>query len=188
VCQHEAVADNDARALAERHLARDLPQRWLHVQGVAAETTRLCAALDLDGAAVIAAAWLHDLGYAPALLDSGFHPLDAARYLREHGWQEQVCCLVAHHSDAALQADRLGLGEQLRAEFRDIDGTARDVLWSADATTGPAGQRMSLEERVAEISERYGPDNFVTQCMTATRPALQAAIARVATRLAARAR
>lgn len=184
MCQCEAVPDSDARALSERHLASELPQRWLHVQAVAAETARLCAALDLDGDAVVTAAWLHDLGYAPALFDSGFHPLDAARYLREHGWEEQVCCLVAHHSDAALQADRLGLGEQLRAEFRDIHGTARDVLWSADATTGPAGQRMSLGERVAEISERYGRDNLVTQCMTASRPALEAAIGRVATRLA----
>ena len=30
-----------------------------------------------------AAAWLHDIGYAPAVDDTGFHPLDGARYLRD---------------------------------------------------------------------------------------------------------
>jgi hypothetical protein len=33
----------------------------------------------------VAAAWLHDIGYAPAIAESGtgFHPLDGARYLRD---------------------------------------------------------------------------------------------------------
>jgi hypothetical protein len=31
------------------------------------------------------AAWLHDIGYTPALIDTGFQPPDAARFLRCHG-------------------------------------------------------------------------------------------------------
>jgi hypothetical protein len=179
MCQHEAMGQQQARALAEQLLAADLPQRWAHVQAVAAEAVRLCSALDVDPSAVVPAAWLHDLGYAPDLYDTGFHPLDAARYLAAHGWDATVCGLVAHHTDAVTQADRLGLGDQLRAEHRDIAGLERDVLWTADATTGPTGERMTLVERVGEIRARYGPDNFVTLCMIASQPALAAAAARV---------
>lgn len=180
MCQHEAMTNSDARALAEHYLAGVLPQRWQHVQAVAAEVLRLSQLMDLDGDAVVAAGWLHDLGYAPELLEIGFHPLDAARYLRANGWDERVCALVAHHTDAATQADRLALGTQLRVEFVNVEGLERDVLWTADATTGPAGQRFTLSERIVEIAARYGSDNFVTECMIASRPALQAAIDRIA--------
>ena len=33
----------------------------------------------------MAAAWLHDIGYAEELLDTGFHPLDGARFLASAG-------------------------------------------------------------------------------------------------------
>lgn len=185
MCQHEAMLKQETRALAKRHLVPALMQRWEHVQAVASEARRLCAALDIDSGVVVAAAWLHDLGYAPPLLDSGFHPLDGARYLRRVGWGEEVCGLVAHHTDAARQADHLGLGDQLRGEFGDVEGVQRDALWMADATTGPSGERMSLAQRVAEICARYGPDSFVTSCMIASRPELEAAISRMQSRLLA---
>jgi len=34
-----------------------------------------------DGELLVAAALLHDIGYAPDLVDTGFHPIDGARYL-----------------------------------------------------------------------------------------------------------
>lgn len=34
---------------------------------------------------LVAAAWLHDIGYAPELRDTGFHPLDGARHLEALG-------------------------------------------------------------------------------------------------------
>ena len=37
------------------------------------------------------------------LADSGFHPLDGARWLRAQG-QERLACLVAHHSAARFEA------------------------------------------------------------------------------------
>jgi len=46
---------------------------------------------------LIAAAYLHDIGYAPALMRTGCHPVDAAIYLRELG-EERLAGLVAYHS------------------------------------------------------------------------------------------
>lgn len=172
--------ETDARALAERLLASPLPQRWRHVRAVAAEAVRLCQDVRLNHRAVVCAAWLHDIGYAPAVADTGYHPLDGARYLRTRGWEDDVCRLVAHHTDAASQAEGVGLADQLRAEFPQTEDLEQAVLWTADVTTGPSGERFTLDERITEIADRYGSDHPVTARMIASRPVLEAAIRRVA--------
>src|SRR6476469_1516238 len=43
-----------------------LPRRWAHVQGVAARARGLVPVLGADADLLEAAAWLHDIGYAPA--------------------------------------------------------------------------------------------------------------------------
>jgi len=55
--------------------------------------------LDADADLLEAAAWLHDIGYAPALAVPGLHALDGARYLRDAQHADAMLCrLVAHHS------------------------------------------------------------------------------------------
>jgi len=66
---------------------------------------------------LVAAAWLHDIGYAPGLVQTGFHPLDGARFLRRAGADGQVVSLVAYHSRARVEADVRGLGTELAARF-----------------------------------------------------------------------
>jgi HD superfamily phosphodiesterase len=61
-----------------------------------------------DVETVLVAAWLHDIGYSPTAVDTGFHPLDGARYLSAHGWPARICSLVAHHSAAVLMASERG--------------------------------------------------------------------------------
>src|ERR1700722_10881683 len=110
-----AWAEQTARNL----LSEPLPRRWAHVQGVAATARTLASVLGPDTDLVTAAAWLHDIGYAPALADTGFHPLDGARYLRdsEHA-DAELCRLVAYHSGAINEADERGLAAELTSEFR----------------------------------------------------------------------
>ena len=71
----------DAAKLAEMLLAEELPRRWRHVRSVARRARWVAKKLSLSDD-LVAAAWLHDIGYAPELVDTGFHPLDGARYLR----------------------------------------------------------------------------------------------------------
>ncbi len=174
--------DVAARELARALLARAAPRRWRHVQAVAAEARRLADRAGIEPAAVTCAAWLHDIGYAQSLHDSGFHPLDGARYLRAHGWDGEICRLVAHHTDAAQRVERQDLADLLNAEFPCIDGIERDILWTADVTTGPTGERVTLDERIDEIVNRYGVDSGHSRSLMSSRPALAAAVARTATR------
>src|SRR4051794_12498122 len=76
-------------ALLSEELLAPLGPRWLHVQSVAERAGFLAQLADpADRPSVVAAAWLHDIGYAPALVVTGLHPVDGARYLRENGWPE----------------------------------------------------------------------------------------------------
>jgi hypothetical protein len=170
-----------AEAQAERLMA-PLGDRWLHVQAVADKARRVAAVLpaeDVD--LLVAAAFLHDVGYAPSLDGLGFHPVDGARFLRAQG-KERLACLVAHHSGARFEAEERGLVEELAA-FPVEDGPVMDALTFADMTTGPAGQPMTLDERIGEIQRRYSPDDPVHRAILRARPLLEAAVQRVRTRL-----
>ncbi len=165
-------------------LLADLGDRWKHVQGVVAQARGVSAVLaSEDRPYLVAAAWLHDVGYAPPLNKLGFHPVDGARYVRQHG-QERLASLVAHHSGARFEAEERGLVDAL-AEFEPEDGSVLDALTYADMTTGPAGQRMPFEERIAEILDRYPPDDPVHRANRRSRPVLRAAIDRTLERLGA---
>ena len=74
----------DAAVLAETWLAGALPRRWRHVQSVARRAAWAADRLSLPDQ-LVTAAWLHDIGYAPGLAVTGFHPLDGARFLRRAG-------------------------------------------------------------------------------------------------------
>src|SRR5690606_7892667 len=108
-----------ARMMAQMRLAEVLPRRWMHVQAVGAKAANLGSVLfgEEDSAVLAAAAWLHDIGYAPNLALTGFHPLDGARWLRSVGFDERVTNLVANHSCAHLEAAERGLAAELAAEF-----------------------------------------------------------------------
>lgn len=95
---------NRAGELATHWLA-DLPKRLAHVRGVADATARVAARADPKRAAELTAvAWLHDIGYAPRLAVSGFHPVDGARFVRSQGFPEVVVSLVAFHTGAETEA------------------------------------------------------------------------------------
>lgn len=176
----------EARELARGLLADALPRRWAHVQGVARQAEHTAGRLGYRDGVLAAAAWLHDIGYAPAITDTGFHPLDGARYLRRRAVNEQIIRLVAHHSYALLEAAERGLGDQLVTEFPPpADPVLADALCYADMTTSPDGDRVEAADRLAEIQARYGPGDPVTRFIDRARPDILAAVSRTSRRLAA---
>lgn len=156
------VTVDEAAQLAEMKLAQSLPRRWRHVRSVARRARwvgkQLALSDDLE-----AAAWLHDIGYAPELIETGFHPIDGARYLRSIGIDGEVVNLVAYHSCAQIEADVRGLGADLATEFSPADSLSSDALLYCDMTTGPEGDFVRPADRLVEIRGRYGPDHEVTR-------------------------
>ena len=171
--------------LARQLLEEPLPRRWAHTQGVASRATSLRPILGLDAELIVAAAWLHDIGYAPDLIDTGFHPLDGARYLRDvEGAGERLCQLVAHHTCARIEAGERGLADKLTAEFPAPDECLVEALTYCDVTTSPDGEPLDVDARLAEIRARYGPDHLVTRSIRAATPCLTASVRNVEKALA----
>ena len=167
-----------ARTTAGELLDPALPQRWAHTQGVAAAAVHLVGALPAAPATtLVAAAWLHDIGYAPEVVVTGFHPLDGARYLRGRGFPGPVVSLVAFHTGAQFEADRRGLAARLDG-FPAPDPVLLDALTCADMTTSPAGVPMTAEARLADIFDRYGPGTPVSDAVHTSAPDLLAAVHR----------
>jgi hypothetical protein len=172
------MGSDGAAELAERILAAGLPRRWRHVRSVARRARWSANKLSLSGDLVVAA-WLHDIGYAPALIETGFHPLDGARYLRRAGIDGQVASLVAYHSCAQTEAQVRGLDDVLVSEFSPGDPLLTDVLLYCDMTTGPNGDYVRPAERLVEIRGRYGPDHEVTRFVELATSEILATAARV---------
>jgi hypothetical protein len=153
-----------AEEIARKLLEIPLPRRWAHIQGVAMQARSLAPILGEDADLFEAAAWLHDVGYSPELIDTGFHPLDGARYLRDvHHANETLCRLVANHSGALIEAEERGMDGVLSAEFPPAGPLLSDALTYCDMTTGPDGQPLSVDERLADIRARYGPGHVVAR-------------------------
>ncbi|MCA1228640.1 HD domain-containing protein [Saccharopolyspora sp. 6M] len=152
------------------------------MQGVASRARSLRAVVGDDAALLEAAAVLHDVGYAPDIAHTEFHPLDGANFLSNIGAGRRLVHLVAHHSYAELEAGLRGLSDEL-AEYTDEQGTVRDALWYCDLTTTPDGRETTARNRIAEIKKRYGRGHLVTDFITAAEPVLLGAVDRTAERL-----
>jgi putative nucleotidyltransferase with HDIG domain len=159
--------------------------RLRHVAGVAMAAAALRGMCDRDVELLVAAAWLHDIGYAEDVAETGFHPLDGARYLRSSGAPDRLCCLVANHTSAWVEAEARGLADTLADEFPAEDSAVADALTFADLTTGPTGSPVSVEARLLEILERYEPCDVVHESIRQAAPDLIATVRRVEARLAA---
>ena len=107
---------------------------------------------------VVAAAYLHDIGYA--VPHTKFHPLDGAVFLQEWGWPDQIVQMVAYHTGAEIEADVRGLANELAAIPRP-DQSLIDAVTCCDMTTTPVGATCAPGERIEEILVRYQPGHQV---------------------------
>ncbi len=174
-----------AQQLARELLDENLPRRWAHVQGVAARARSLVPVLGADADLLEAAAWLHDIGYAPGLATTGLHQLDGARYLRDTQHANAMLCrLVAHHSCAIIEAGERGLADILSYEFDPAPDVLASVLTCCDMTTSPDGQPMPVQRWLAEIHARYGSGHLVSRSIERATPMILCAVEQVHQRAA----
>lgn len=172
--------DTNIITWATEHAAKyltPLGNRWLHTKGVAQVAQQIGDAFsDEDRPLLIAAAYLHDIGYAPQLQRTGFHPLDGAYYLLSLS-QDRLASLIAHHSEAQFEAELRGLLPELNNIPREHSAIA-DALTYCDMHTNATGQRVSFEERIDDILQRYPEGHIVNQAIRQAIPSYAQAIAK----------
>jgi putative nucleotidyltransferase with HDIG domain len=158
----------------------DLPGRLAHSLQAGAQAAWASRSLPAaDAQLLIIAAYLHDVGYAPSLQRTGFHPLDGATFLRDLGAPERVVGLVAHHSEAWLLAGARGLLPELFM-FSNERSPLTDALTYADMTAGPCGEPITLTDRLVDIRERHADEPLAMRLARSARePFLRAAVDRV---------
>lgn len=171
---------------AEQQAASLLPplgNRWLHVQGVVKQAEQVSKLFnETDRQYLIASAYLHDIGYAPIIKDTGFHPLDGANYILTSLDDMRLAALIAHHSEARFEAALRGFSEQLNRYPREHSAVT-DALVYCDMTTDGTGQRVTLKERLADILRRYDETDIVVQALRQARPYWTLAVARTQKKL-----
>jgi putative nucleotidyltransferase with HDIG domain len=170
-----------AQQTAAWHLG-PLGDRWRHTVAVAERAADLAEPLGLEADVLVAAAWLHDIGYAAETVVTGFHPLDGASWLAARRWPGLVAGLVAQHSGARFVAAARGLAEALAA-YPDGGGLLSDALTYADQTVGPCGDRVTAGDRHTEMLRRHGPESWNARVDHLRWPYLQGVTARVERRL-----
>jgi putative nucleotidyltransferase with HDIG domain len=179
------VLVDEAEALATRLLRGD-PERLAHSRGVARRAEVLALTVpSAQRAVLVSAAWLHDIGYSLSVQQTGFHPVDGARHLRRLGWPTLVQDLVAHHSGSRFIATVRSLEASL-TEFTFVEDALSDALTVADQTVGPGGRPAPVEERMADMLRRHGPDSPNALAHARRQPYLIAAAHRVVARSGSR--
>lgn len=160
-------------------LLSGLEPRRSHVRGVGRLAERLhLERPDIVSVDVVAAAWLHDVGYASTVQETGFHPVDGAAYLRKRGWSASICALVAFHTGSSFEARERGLSHLLNP-FRAPVAISLDALNYLDLSIGPNGDPIEPNDRIVEILNRYGPTDPVHSAVTRSRVPLMASVARI---------
>jgi hypothetical protein len=155
--------------------------RWAHTQAVARRAQEIAAVVDsADRSVLVAAAYLHDVGHSPQLRDCGFHPLDGAFWLEQQGL-DRLAGLVAHHTGARFEAHARGLADAI-SRFEDERSAVSDALTYTDLMTGPAGEPVTVAQRLAEIEERYGPTSLVVRSLEQARETIVAMVDRTEAR------
>ncbi|WP_248580050.1 HD domain-containing protein [Nocardioides sp. InS609-2] len=168
------------RDLAES-LVGGLGRRWDHVQAVGQAAESLVV-MELAHEVVAVAAWLHDIGYAARLHQTGMHALDGARHLKECGAPRELVALVGHHTGASFEAKQLGLLDAWQ-ELPRPDPHNLDVLTLCDMVVGSDGSHVDPGERIQEILSRYPRDHPVHQAVSTSGHDLLATAKRARRRL-----
>ncbi len=152
-------------------------RRWDHLSRVGRTAEELAERSPLVTEALVCAAWLHDVGYAPGIVVSGLHPLDGATFLSQMGLPREIVNLVAFHTGALYEAEERGLADQLAA-FTQPVADDLDLLTMIDLSTAPDGSPMLDTDRITEILSRYEDGHPVNRAIRRSEPALRASSAR----------
>jgi hypothetical protein len=177
------VSHVEASAVATE-LLTGVETRLAHSRAVARQSAVVSSVLDSSwSSALREAAWLHDVGYAPSIAATGFHPLDGARWLRANGWRPDVCNLVAWHTRAGTEAELRKLITSMAREFPPPPTLAQSALAWADLTSSPTGECCTVGDRLEDILRRYSPDSVVHQATNANLLDLLGDVHRIETRI-----
>ena len=156
------------------------PQRLAHIMVVAdrvrqsaRDMNELNPGQNVDEELAFVAALVHDIGYLEDAYQTGFHPLDGARYLERSGFPK-LAELIVGHSSAPEESQLRGLGT-----INASDDIIADLITYWDSQVKQGGEVVAAEQRHEDILLRYGEHSVVGQAAIRARPRIQEIARRV---------
>ncbi|MDR3423664.1 MAG: HD domain-containing protein [Alphaproteobacteria bacterium] len=139
--------------------------RYTHIAGVVGLAENIEKNYGKFDGKLIRAAIYHDIGYAEPYRVTNFHSVDGALAARKHGIGEDIAEAVLYHTGSWIDMRllRLDLKDYYDAECRMMKTPLNRAVSFCDLHTGPLGQRFSLDERLADIVNRYGPKSNILE-------------------------
>ena len=130
--------------------------RYAHIAGVVRTAEQIEKSHGKFGGNLILAALYHDCGYAEKWRVTKFHALDGALAARQHGLSEDIAEAVLYHSGSWKEAQLLrpDIKDYYAPECLLMKTPLSRALTFCDLHTGLDGQRMSLDERAADVRHR----------------------------------
>lgn len=156
------------------------PRLYRHLLSSGAQAQSLAVEAGLDPAStdlLTTVCLVHDLGKLPAWQRSGFHPLDGALGLVEHG-AEDIAPYVAWHSAAHLYPEVNLYAAELSVFARPQDMIA-DMQLMVDLTVSATGRIVTVVERIADVRARYAAGSPEIEGLEAVLEAFSEATARI---------
>lgn len=149
--------------------------RLAHIQQVIRTAQAIEARRSFAGR-LIAAATYHDIGYAPSLATTGFHPVDGAETARKDGFDGEIVDAVLHHSGARGLASRSrpDLMHMYGPDCRMTETALSRALTFCDNRSGPRGESLSLAARIADIRVRHAGNAAILDTTEAYLPVFEA--------------
>lgn len=149
-------------------------KRYQHILGVTQMMKELLPSLSIPDdwkSMLITACYLHDIGYSPKLSQYGFHPLDGAIFAAQQQFPKPIVAAVLFHTGAIESAKEekdpniLAIYQQHQPLLDEQDQLFIKLVTYCDLQTSPTGERITLQERIDEICDRYGHEHQVSQLM-----------------------
>ena len=147
--------------------------RFKHILGVVEEMKMLLEKVEMGEhikEELIEAAYLHDIGYSEKLLKTGYHPLDGALYCIKENYSSGIIAAVMFHSGALEDVKRnfpdlLDIYLKHYSKLNEKDQLYIDLVTYCDLHRSSLGIKVTFEERMNEIFQRYGEDHNVSLTM-----------------------
>jgi putative nucleotidyltransferase with HDIG domain len=141
--------------------------RVAHIAGVVKLAEQIEKAYGKFGGKLKLAALYHDIGYAEKWRVTGFHPIDGALAVRKDDLEEDIAEAVLHHTGGWREAQltRPDLSGYYAPECRLMKAPLSRALCFCDLHIGADGQRVSLDERIADICRRHADIPGILQTM-----------------------
>jgi hypothetical protein len=130
--------------------------RLAHIQRVVANAEIVESRETFGGRLILAAAY-HDIGYAPDLAVTRFHPVDSALIATADGLPPTVVEAVLHHTGAHGEASRArpDLLIHYPTGCEMMSSYLSRALTFCDLHAGPDGEACTVAQRLADIRHRH---------------------------------